>query len=212
MQLQKIQYLCPVRHHLGHGNAVCTQLLFGNTWSELFLLSAHRCIHIIDQSLQSINQVSALPWIWSAQSVCTFQVVTFSVNGPEKVSHLTAEHCLSHPRSLVFTIIHQKQINWSECTIAPINNKLHHTRWLRFEQLSLVQNPWGSAMGWSSTRSPVTAGGSINRTLNFSMYSFLLQEKANLLYSINKPFGYNRHWVELQNVEAAKTRYPRPCW
>jgi len=51
-------------------------------------------MHIIDQSLQSIYQVLALSRNRSAQGMCILQLVTSSVNGLEKGSHLTAEYYL----------------------------------------------------------------------------------------------------------------------
>jgi len=83
------------------------------------MVSAHHCMHLIDQSLQSIHQVLALPRNWSAHGVCKLQVVTSSVNGLEKVSHLTAEYCLGHHRSLVSTRIHHEHIDAYCFTISP---------------------------------------------------------------------------------------------
>ena len=62
------------------------------------MLSADRCMHIIDQSLQSIHQVSALPKNLSAHGVFTLQVATSSVNGVEQVSTLDRRILLCHPR------------------------------------------------------------------------------------------------------------------
>jgi len=92
------------------------------------MLSADRCMHIINQSLLSIHQVSAISRNLSAQGVCTLNVAKSSVNGLGQVFTIDTRRVLGHPRSLAFTRLRQEHINGSQFTIAAITNKIQHNR------------------------------------------------------------------------------------
>jgi hypothetical protein len=71
MALQKLQYLCTVHHHLGHGNEVCTRLSLWNSYAALNVYSCADWIQL-DRASWVYVHASACAYMRAEQSICNF--------------------------------------------------------------------------------------------------------------------------------------------